>query len=146
MCWNIRRCSSHNLQPCLHRSGPHDLARSLPHASKHSQCPSAILEHAVTKCSYSLACNQPHMTKHPKILRRTWNPVSTEAGTGPGWLFTSCLSYISRCSISNHWRQLHKVNNTFLRKPCCMYWNIRRCSSTTLDYVFHRSDPHNLTG
>lgn len=85
MCWNIRRSSAHNLWSHLHRSGPCNLAKHSPHASKHSQCPSAIFKYAFTKCFHSLVKNQPHTMKHPKTFHRTWNHTSTEVAIWPGW-------------------------------------------------------------
>jgi hypothetical protein len=42
MCWVIRGQPSHNLQSCLHRSGPHNLVKQSPHATEHLWLSSAI--------------------------------------------------------------------------------------------------------
>jgi hypothetical protein len=71
---------AHNLQSCLHRSGPHNLAKNSPHASKYSRCSFTIFKHVHTKCSHNLASNLPHKLKYPKTFQPNLQPYLHRSG------------------------------------------------------------------
>jgi hypothetical protein len=74
ICWNIRRCLSHNLWSCLHRSGPLDLERYSPHTLKYHESLSTIFKYVCTKCCHNLANNLPHISEHPKTFQSNLQP------------------------------------------------------------------------
>ena len=132
MCWDIRRCLAHNLWECLHRSGPHNLAKQSPHAAISLNTSLAFLEHANTTWFTTWWTIYLHTSQSPRRLCRNLATVLT-----PKWYTpsdkssTSCSSNISRCHLA-----IFGCNCTrwyiFWRKPHLIRWSIRGYSARTL--------------
>lgn len=63
---NIRRHSIPNLQSCVHRGDPHNLANYLPHAT--SVIIIVLFIQVLTKCFCVLANNHSHALENPRIF------------------------------------------------------------------------------